>query len=215
MATKKRAKRFDGEDGSMVNEPNRGIPDQTEQEAANEAAMTSAMMRRRAEEEGARDEKAMPYKDFMSEKEPEAPARKPRVVAAVPMSKPSAPMQAPMAVASGMPSAGASLRAMDNAMASKADKKEMYRGFDGKMREKSDTTDSLKGMRDTIGSGLKSAGEGIGSYLKSFGNREEKHGTYRDSSGKVVKYAKGGSVSSASKRADGIATKGKTRGRMC
>jgi len=30
-----------------------------------------------------------------------------------------------------------------------------------------------------------------------------------------VAYAKGGSVSSASKRADGIATKGKTRGKMC
>lgn len=28
-------------------------------------------------------------------------------------------------------------------------------------------------------------------------------------------YKKGGSVSSASKRADGIATKGKTRGKMC
>jgi hypothetical protein len=28
-------------------------------------------------------------------------------------------------------------------------------------------------------------------------------------------YAKGGKVSSASKRADGIATKGKTRGKMC
>lgn len=28
-------------------------------------------------------------------------------------------------------------------------------------------------------------------------------------------YAKGGSVSSASRRADGIATKGKTRGKMC
>jgi len=32
--------------------------------------------------------------------------------------------------------------------------------------------------------------------------------------GKVKKMAKGGSVSSASKRADGIATKGKTKGRM-
>ena len=29
------------------------------------------------------------------------------------------------------------------------------------------------------------------------------------------KYAKGGKVSSASKRADGIATKGKTRGKVC
>lgn len=33
--------------------------------------------------------------------------------------------------------------------------------------------------------------------------------------GAVKKYASGGTVSSASKRADGIATKGKTRGRMC
>jgi hypothetical protein len=33
--------------------------------------------------------------------------------------------------------------------------------------------------------------------------------------GKVKKYASGGSVSSASKRADGIAKKGKTRGKIC
>jgi hypothetical protein len=33
--------------------------------------------------------------------------------------------------------------------------------------------------------------------------------------GAVKKFASGGSVSSASKRADGIATKGKTRGRIC
>ena len=33
--------------------------------------------------------------------------------------------------------------------------------------------------------------------------------------GAVKKMAKGGSVSSASKRADGIATKGKTRGKIC
>jgi hypothetical protein len=33
--------------------------------------------------------------------------------------------------------------------------------------------------------------------------------------GKTKNYASGGMVSSASKRADGIATKGKTRGRMC
>jgi hypothetical protein len=33
--------------------------------------------------------------------------------------------------------------------------------------------------------------------------------------GGTVKMAKGGSVSSASKRADGIATKGKTKGKIC
>ncbi len=32
---------------------------------------------------------------------------------------------------------------------------------------------------------------------------------------KAMGYTKGGSVSGASKRADGIATKGKTRGKMC
>jgi hypothetical protein len=41
---------------------------------------------------------------------------------------------------------------------------------------------------------------------------------YKAGSGKDIKkqeLAKGGSVSSASKRADGIAQKGKTRGKMC
>ena len=33
--------------------------------------------------------------------------------------------------------------------------------------------------------------------------------------GKVKKYASGGSVSSASRRADGIAQRGKTKGRIC
>jgi hypothetical protein len=33
--------------------------------------------------------------------------------------------------------------------------------------------------------------------------------------GAVKGYASGGTVSSASKRADGIATKGKTRGKIC
>ena len=102
-------------------------------------------------------------------------------------------------------------------------KKEMYRTLDGKMVEKAPKTDTFKGMRESIGGGLKSAGESIGSYLKSLGNREEKHGTYIKD-GKVVryakggmtkKYAKGGSVSNASSRADGIAQRGKTRCKIC
>ena len=36
-----------------------------------------------------------------------------------------------------------------------------------------------------------------------------------DTMGNVTGMKKGGSVSSASKRADGIATKGKTRGKIC
>jgi hypothetical protein len=71
MATKKRVKRYNGDDESMVNAPNRGIADQTEEEAANEAEM---MPRRRAILEGERDEKALPagYKV-----EAEAPAKAP------------------------------------------------------------------------------------------------------------------------------------------
>ena len=196
MATKK-VKRYNGEDGSMV-----------DQDAADQEA-TSMMKRGMAED----DSKALPagYKV-----EPEAPAK--ARMQSGPGRKPSTPAAKPAvkSAPSGVPSTGAGLRAMENAMASKAASapKDMYRGFDGKMREKAASSDSLKGVRESIGSGLKSAGESVGSYLKSLSNREEKHGTYRDSSGKVVKYASGGSVS-ASSRADGIATKGKTRGKIC
>ena len=66
-----------------------------------------------------------------------------------------------------------------------------------------------KAAMDTV-RGIPSA---IGDYVSSLGAKEEKHGTYVKD-GKVVKYAKGGSVSSASSRADGIAQRGKTKGMM-
>jgi hypothetical protein len=107
--------------------------------------------------------------------------------------------------------AGETARAKFRESSTPAPKKEMYRTLDGKMAEKAPKTDNFKGVRESIGSGLKSAGESVGSYLKSLGNREQKSGTYVKD-GKVVRYASGGSASS---RADGIATKGKTRGKMC
>jgi hypothetical protein len=45
-------------------------------------------------------------------------------------------------------------------------------------------------------------------------SNEPRANTYYKKGGAVKGYASGGSVSSASKRADGIATKGKTRGKM-
>ena len=61
--------------------------------------------------------------------------------------------------------------------------------------------------------------------LKRFGAEERSESEEKEMFGKkrggmvkkkpVAKYASGGSVSSASRRADGIATKGKTRGKMC
>jgi hypothetical protein len=46
-------------------------------------------------------------------------------------------------------------------------------------------------------------------------SNEPRANTYYKKGGAVKGYASGGSVSSASKRADGIAIKGKTRGKMC
>jgi hypothetical protein len=62
--------------------------------------------------------------------------------------------------------------------------------------EKRRDKEAIEYMQDYSGAGI---GDDIGLYKKG---------------GKVKKMAKGGSVGSASKRADGIATKGKTRGRM-
>lgn len=68
-------------------------------------------------------------------------------------------------------------------------------------------------------------GYGMGTMSRaSLYTRDENQGGVRGKGGygskrggllKAKKMASGGSVSSASKRADGIATKGKTRGRMC
>ena len=55
---------------------------------------------------------------------------------------------------------------------------------------------------------LKGAKEGMG-------GKELEKAMSKKKGGAVKKMAKGGSVSSASKRADGIAVKGKTRGKIC
>jgi hypothetical protein len=72
---------------------------------------------------------------------------------------------------------------------------------------------------------LGEAGNGRGSYYKSDGRaviqkqneaaNEMQRETRGMKRGGAVKMASGGSVSSASKRADGIAQRGKTRGKMC
>jgi hypothetical protein len=79
---------------------------------------------------------------------------------------------------------------------------------------------NLKNAPSDIMSGLKTAGSAVGDYLgKTFTlegreqtekERKEKLGMKRG--GSVKKMASGGS---ASKRADGIAQRGKTRGKMC
>jgi len=59
---------------------------------------------------------------------------------------------------------------------------------------------------------VKSVGSGIGGFFsKAIENYKSTVPRYN----KEKKMASGGKVSSASSRGDGIATKGKTRGRMC
>jgi len=69
----------------------------------------------------------------------------------------------------------------------------------------------LRKFGDTIGDKVR----GVGEYF-NINNMTSMDDKAQMKARKDVKgYAGGGSVSSASKRADGIATKGKTRGKMC
>ena len=72
-----------------------------------------------------------------------------------------------------------------------------YKGFDGKIHKKSESS------RPDIGGAI---GRGISGFFSSIRERGKKSNPDA--------YAKGGSVSSASKRGDGIAQRGKTRGRV-
>jgi len=73
-----------------------------------------------------------------------------------------------------------------------------YKGFDGKIYKKSESS------RPDIGGAI---GRGISGFFSSIRERGKKSNPDA--------YAKGGKVSSASSRGDGIAQRGKTRGKMC
>jgi hypothetical protein len=74
-----------------------------------------------------------------------------------------------------------------------------------------------KASSEAIGGGGKNPMGGVGvagiTGSGDFGGLKKTLGMKKG--GKVKAYAKGGSVSSASSRGDGIAQRGKTRGRMC
>jgi hypothetical protein len=242
MATKKRAKRFD--EGGMSEEdlasnPNRGIVDQTEEEAANEAEMMSSMMRKRAMDEGDRDEKALPagYKV-----EAEAPAK-------------SAPvMRKPKPTNYGNEGRSSKAAAYSNEGRGSIPKKSAeetrdervrnaYRGATGDIKSaiksavtsattKSDAPQRImpKGMaspRDVNAKMSKGFESGKSSMSLPSASKREVPEMLRDAARNArgmgadkpkfrasQGYASGGSVS-ASSRADGIATKGKTRGKIC
>ena len=94
-------------------------------------------------------------------------------------------------------------------------KKETYRDFSGNIQTKKSTTDrdaESAARREKAMDAVKSVGSGIGSlFSKAVENYKSTVPRYN----KEKKMASGGKVSSASNRADGIATKGKTRGKIC
>jgi hypothetical protein len=94
-------------------------------------------------------------------------------------------------------------------------KKETYRDFSGNIQTKKSTADrdsESSARREKAMDAVKSVGSGIGSlFSKAMENYRSTVPRYN----KEKKMASGGKVSSASSRGDGIATKGKTRGRLC
>jgi len=100
-----------------------------------------------------------------------------------------------------------------------------YRDFKGKIQK---TTENGPSAADTIGKGISSIGRGlssaassVGDYFKNFEtpaevrsrmNKEEKA---KDKADRASKNMASGGMASASRRGDGIAQRGKTRGKMC
>jgi hypothetical protein len=96
-------------------------------------------------------------------------------------------------------------------------KKDMYRTFGGKMAEKTPDKSPAAGLGDLIGRGAKAAGEAFDKYefmtpAKRIAKENEEKKKAR---GSFSAFKSGGSVSKASSRGDGIAQRGKTRGKMC
>jgi len=77
------------------------------------------------------------------------------------------------------------------------------------------TSEQAAANRAAAAEKIKGAGSSVADYFSNLETPSKRK--LREQKEKAAKgsYASGGSVSSASRRADGIATKGKTRGRMC
>jgi hypothetical protein len=93
-------------------------------------------------------------------------------------------------------------------------KKEMYRTLSGKMAEKTpDYGSPLMGLGETVGRGAKAIGDVFSKY--EFMTPAQRIAKENKEKKEARGYKAGGSISKASSRADGIAQRGKTRGKMC
>jgi len=97
--------------------------------------------------------------------------------------------------------------------------RETYRDLSGKVQYKTpDLPSTAKTVSDAVTSGVKKVGSGIADYVRNFETPAERRSREaKESSGMkrggAVKMASGGMA--ASRRGDGIAQRGKTRGKMC
>jgi len=77
------------------------------------------------------------------------------------------------------------------------------------------TSEQAAANRSAAVDKIKKAGSSISDFFSNYETPAERRNREKKEKAAKGSYASGGSVSSASRRADGIATKGKTRGKMC
>jgi hypothetical protein len=208
----KRTKRYD-EGGDI------GIPAQTEEEAANEAAMNSPAARARRNVSDAENQiRADAIAKLENKVAPamkmdeEAPARMPTR----PGQASSGMTKTPMVTKEQLAASGLSLRDYLNkqqGLTRRGESSTPARMPTRPGQEAPTYSNEGKNKPRTRGQGtVMEQGRGADIYGGSINDfRDMFKGTRRGGGD----YAKGGSVSSASKRADGIAQRGKTKGKMC
>jgi hypothetical protein len=197
-----------------------------------DAVDTGDFMSRRLNRIDTEDGKAYSTNNLSPMSSPKAARSKPREVTTgdfarsdrkVPASKPYVPpaKAKPYVPFSRSPSIAPSGKNIDRDVASEAEQSKLMRSYVPDTRYKlRDTEEKTTGGKTTsvyTNKFLKGAGfepRDPGGGMKRGADSNETTGDYKKG-GKVKKMASGGMTSSASKRADGIASKGKTRGRMC
>jgi hypothetical protein len=196
--------------GEAVGDSNEGMKeardayDASQAEEASKAKEAAEDMRERAKAEGARDA----GKITESGDQGFGGAGSSRTVKATPKapSKPKADPK-PAAKTESAPAAKAASVDMTKLSANERTKQQIEKNLTS-ARSGSGATDSRDVNARLRDSGI---GSSISNYFKNFKTPAQRKAQEQKAS---KGYASGGSVSSASKRADGIATKGKTRGKM-
>ena len=208
----------------------RGVPEQTDEEAANEAAMNSPAERARRNVSDAENQiRANAVAKLASKAAPvmdeEAPTKMP-----VRPGQASSEAKTPMVTKEQLAASGLSLRDYLNkqqgltrrgesasAPASKSTRMPMRPGQESPTysNEGRGKLAAYETPYDRMNRENRAAGKDFDSLTRNMFKGTKRGGGDYAKGGAVKKMASGGSVSSASKRADGIAQRGKTKGKMC